>query len=196
MANANLSNAVDLGLDEWGIWADEIDVADLYARARHRRRFGGHIVSTADTTTVGAADIHVFKLTASEYGFALEHGRTGGTFVADGSRRSIVAEVLDRADLDGFTGAGIDDADMGDVPRRVHGAEESVFDILWALRSRTKLLTIEPVAGDRYPVDRPWRGIRRHAGQHHARRLRARVRVVTLRHAGARDGSWPSHGHG
>ena len=33
---------------------------------------------------------------------------------------------------------------MGDVPRRVHSAEESLFDILWELRSRTKLLTIDP----------------------------------------------------
>ena len=144
MAHANLSNAVDVALDEWGIWDAEIDVADLYARARYRRRFGGHIVSTADTTSVGAADIHVFKLTVSDYGFALASARTGGTFVAEGSRRAIVTAAVRSAGIAGFTTGGIADADMADIPRRVHGADESVFDIIWELRSRTKLLTIDP----------------------------------------------------
>ena len=144
MGRAIGGSAVDLALDEWGVWADAIDVDDLYARARYRRRFGGHIVSTADTTTVGAADIHVFKLTVSDYGFALANAPTGGVFVAEGSRRAIVAGVLQRAGALGFTVSGIADADMGDIPRRVHGADESAFDIIWALRSRTKLLTIDP----------------------------------------------------
>ena len=57
----------------------------------------GNIVSTADTTSVGAADIHVFKLTVSDYGFALANARTGGVFVAEGSRRAIVPTLLQQA---------------------------------------------------------------------------------------------------
>ena len=64
-AVADGTDDIDLALDEWGIWPDAIDAADLYARTRYRRRFGGNIVATSDLTSVGAADIHVFKLTAS-----------------------------------------------------------------------------------------------------------------------------------
>ena len=39
------------------------------------------------------------------------------------------------AGIAGFTTGGIADADMADIPRRVHGADESVFDIIWELRS-------------------------------------------------------------
>ena len=144
MARSIGNSRADIALDEWGIWDAEIDVADLYARARYRRRFGGHIVSTADTTSVGAADIHVFKLTVSDYGFALANARTGGVFIAEGSRRAIVADALQQAGAVGFTTGGIADADMGDILRRVHGADQSAFGIIWDLRSRTKLLTIDP----------------------------------------------------
>ena len=191
------SAAVNIALDEWGVWSDDIDVADLYARARHRRRFGGHIVSTADTTSVGSADIHVVQA----HGVRLrvragEHGRAGGTFVSEGPRRLIVAEALGRAGLSGFSAAGVDDADMGDVPRRVHGAEDSVFDIIWALRSRTKIATIDPwrEIGIRW-VDRG-----EDSGVTLDSTKRAAFALVSessrYATAGARDGSGPSHGHG
>ena len=74
----------------------------------------------------------------------LSNGKTGGTFVAEGPRRVIAAKAIREAGLAGFTTGGITDADMADIPRRVHGADESVADILWNLRSRTKVLTVDP----------------------------------------------------
>ena len=46
-------NAVNLALDEWGIWSSEIGVRDLRARRRYFRHFGGYIYGLTDSTDSG-----------------------------------------------------------------------------------------------------------------------------------------------
>ena len=48
MARAISNAAVDLALDEWGIWSEALDVAALYARRTHHRAFGGYVYGVVD----------------------------------------------------------------------------------------------------------------------------------------------------
>ena len=65
--------AVDLALDEWGIWSEALDVAALYARQTHHRAFGGYVYGVVDGTDLGPADQHVLSLSLAGYGLRLDH---------------------------------------------------------------------------------------------------------------------------
>ena len=70
----DISNAaVDLALDEWGIWSEGLDVAALYARQTHHRAFGGYVYGVVDSTDLGPADQHVLSLSLAGYGLRLDH---------------------------------------------------------------------------------------------------------------------------
>ena len=48
LAQAVAGDAVDLALDEWGVWSDDIDIPALYARQTHHRAFGGYVYGVVD----------------------------------------------------------------------------------------------------------------------------------------------------
>ena len=122
--------AVDMALDEWGVWDTAIDVADLAARARHRRYFGGYIYGIADETITGPIDEHVVSANLGGYGLRLDGSFVRRTFAtaSGASLRSIVSDVIDDAGLTGVFdphGVSLDDT----VPRAVYPVR-SVMAIL------------------------------------------------------------------
>ena len=122
--------AVDMALDEWGVWDTAIDVADLAARARHRRYFGGYIYGIADETITGPIDEHVVNANLGGYGLRLDGSFVRRTFAtaSGASLRSIVSDVIDDAGLTGVFdphGVSLDDT----VPRAVYPVR-SVMAIL------------------------------------------------------------------
>ena len=130
MARALGGAAVDLALDEWGIWSEELDIPALYARRDHARHFGGYVYGVVDATDLGPADQHVLSLSLAGYGLRLDH-----TFVrqiyasASGSTiREIVQDVLQRAGLETvFTSHGVE---LNDVITRAVYPVQSVMTIL------------------------------------------------------------------
>ena len=61
MARSISGAAVNMALDEWGIWSEALDVASLYARRTYHRAFGGYVYGVVDATDLGPADQHVLK---------------------------------------------------------------------------------------------------------------------------------------
>ena len=126
-------NDIDMALDEWGVWSEAIDVADLAARARHERWFGGYVFGITDRTDLGPADQHVLDIDLAGYGLRLDT-----TFVrqiyasASGSSvREIVQDVLERADVDDdFTSHGVE---LSDTVTRAVFPVQSAMEILRSL---------------------------------------------------------------
>ena len=108
----DISNAaVDLALDEWGIWSEALDVAALYARRTHHRAFGGYVYGVVDATDLGPADQHVLSLSLAGYGLRLDHSYVRQIYASpSGSTvREIVQSVLQLSDLeDVFTSHGVE----------------------------------------------------------------------------------------
>ena len=130
MAVAVSSDAVDLALDEWGIWSEALDVAALYARQGHHRAFGGYVYGVVDATDLGPADQHVLSLSLAGYGLRLDHSYVRQIYAsASGSTiREIVQDVLERAGLDDvFTSHGVE---LDDTITRAVYPVQSVMTIL------------------------------------------------------------------
>ena len=111
MAQAIGGNPVDLALDEWGVWDQAINVADLVARRSHVRKFGGYIYGLVDATEFGPTDTHVYKCNLAGYGLRLDGEFVRHTYAsASGSTvRQIVHDVLARAGLQHeFTSHGVE----------------------------------------------------------------------------------------
>ena len=133
MARAISNAAVDLALDEWGIWSEALDVAALYARRTYHRAFGGYVYGVVDGTDLGAADQHVLSLSLAGYGLRLDHSYVRQIYAsASGSTiREIVQDVLERAGLDDvFTSHGVE---LDDTITRAVYPVQSVMTILRSL---------------------------------------------------------------
>ena len=102
MAVALGGDAVAMALDEWGIWSEALDVAELYARRTHHRAFGGYVYGVVDSTDLGPADQHVLSLSLAGYGLRLDHSYVRQIYASpSGSTiREIVQSVLELAGLD------------------------------------------------------------------------------------------------
>ena len=123
--------AVDLALDEWGIWSEALDVAALYARQGHHRAFGGYVYGVVDGTDLGPADQHVLSLSLAGYGLRLDHSYVRQIYASpSGSTvREIVQSVLELAGLDDvFTSHGVELNDV--ITRAVYPGPKSVMTIL------------------------------------------------------------------
>ena len=130
LAQAVGGDPVDLALDEWGIWDQAINVADLAARRDHVRKFGGYIYGLTDVTEFGPTDTHVYKCNLAGYGLRLDGEFVRHTYAsASGSTvRQIVHDVLVRAGLQHeFTSHGVEIDDT--VLREVYPVL-SVMEIL------------------------------------------------------------------
>ena len=130
MAVAEAGHAVNLALDEWGIWGQTVDVADLVERRMHVRKFGGYIFGLVDATEFGPTDTHVYKCNLAGYGLRLDYEFVRHTYAsASGSTvRQIVHDVLVRAGLQHeFTSHGVEIEDT--VLREVYPVL-SVMEIL------------------------------------------------------------------
>ena len=133
MARADSNSAVDLALDEWGIWSEALDVAALYARQGHHRAFGGYVYGVVDATDLGPADQHVLDLSLAGYGLRLDHSYVRQIYAsASGSTiREIVQDVLERAGLDDvFSSHGVE---LDDTITRAVYPVQSVMTILRSL---------------------------------------------------------------
>ena len=111
MAQAIGGDPVDLALDEWGVWAQAIDVAGLVARRSHVRKFGGYIYGLTDVTEFGPLDTHVYRCNLAGYGLRLDGEFVRHTYASTtGSTvRQIVHDVLVRAGLHHeFTSHGVE----------------------------------------------------------------------------------------
>ena len=130
----DISNAaVNLALDEWGIWSEALDVAALYARQGHHRAFGGYVYGVVDATDLGPADQHVLSLSLAGYGLRLDHSYVRQIYAsASGSTiREIVQDVLERAELDNvFSSNGVE---LDDTIIRAVYPVQSVMTILRSL---------------------------------------------------------------
>ena len=130
LARASGGAAVNLALDEWGIWPAEVDVADLAGRARHRRHFGGYVYGVRDRTIIGPQDEHLLDLKLAGYGLRLDKSFVRRTYAtASGSSvRAIIADVLSEAGVAAaFDSHGVELEDT--VDRAVYPVS-SVMDIL------------------------------------------------------------------
>ena len=130
MALAISNAAVDLALDEWGIWSEELDIPALYARRTHHRAFGGYVYGVVDSTDLGPADQHVLNLSLAGYGLRLDHSYVRQIYASpSGSTvREIVQSVLELAVLDTvFTSHGVE---LDDVITRAVYPVQSVMTIL------------------------------------------------------------------
>ena len=124
MAVALGGDAVDLALDEWGIWSEALDIAALYARRTHHRAFGGYVYGLWWTRrTLGRHDQHVLSLSLAGYGLRLDHSYVRQIYAsASGSTiREIVQDVLERAGLDAVFTVSRRGAGRHDHPRRLPG---------------------------------------------------------------------------
>ena len=133
MAVAVASDAVNLALDEWGVWSSAIDVAALYARRDAYRQFGGYIFGIVDRTDIGPDDRHVLDLSVTGYGFRLDSNYVREVYAsATGDTvREIVQDVLERAGLaDDFSSHGVE---LNDIVTRAVYPVESVMNILRSL---------------------------------------------------------------
>ena len=132
-ARASGGNPVDLALDEWGVWDQAINVADLVSRRHHVRKFGGYIYGLTDATEYGPTDTHTFRCNLAGYGLRLDGEFVRHTYAsASGSTvRQIVHDVLVRAGLQHeFTSHGVEIDDT--VLREVYPVL-SVMEILRSL---------------------------------------------------------------
>ena len=132
-ARASGGNPVDLALDEWGVWDQAINVADLVSRRHHVRKFGGYIYGLTDATEYGPTDTHTFRCNLAGYGLRLDGEFVRHTYAsASGSTvRQIVHDVLVRAGLQNeFTSHGVEIDDT--VLREVYPVL-SVMEILRSL---------------------------------------------------------------
>ena len=132
-AQAISGNPVDLALDEWGVWNQAINVADLVSRRHHVRKFGGYIFGLVDSTEFGPTDTHTYKCNLAGYGLRLDGEYVRHTYAsASGSTvRQIVHDVLVRAGLQHeFTSHGVEIDDT--VLREVYPVL-SVMEILRSL---------------------------------------------------------------
>ena len=130
MAVALGGDAVDLALDEWGIWSEALDIAALYARQTHHRAFGGYVYGVVDSTDLGPADQHVLSLSLAGYGLRLDHSYVRQIYASpSGSTiREIVQDVLQRAGLDDvFSSNGVE---LDDTITRAVYPVQSVMTIL------------------------------------------------------------------
>ena len=127
----DISNAaVDLALDEWGVWSEALDIAALYGRKTHHRAFGGYVYGVVDGTDLGPADQHVLDLSLAGYGLRLDHSYVRQIYAsASGSTiREIVQDVLQRAGLDDvFSSHGVE---LNDTITRAVYPVQSVMTIL------------------------------------------------------------------
>ena len=74
MAVAVGGDAVALALDEWGIWAEAIDVAALYARRTHHRAFGGYVYGVGGLAPTSGQLTSMFSRSRSPAtGLRLDH---------------------------------------------------------------------------------------------------------------------------
>ena len=62
----------NIRLDEWGIWASDVDVADLEARRRHRRLFGGYAFGVKTSLHQGGLGDRQVKIPCTGYGIVLD----------------------------------------------------------------------------------------------------------------------------
>ena len=130
MAQAIGGASANLALDEWGVWSEALDVAELYARRSHHRAFGGYVYGVVDSTDLGPADQHVLSLSLAGYGLRLDHSYVRQIYAsASGSTvREIVQNVLHLAGLDTvFTSHGVE---LDDVITRAVYPVQSVMTIL------------------------------------------------------------------
>ena len=130
MALAISNAAVDLAMDEWGLWSEALDIAALYARQNHHRAFGGYVYGVVDSTDLGPADQHVLDLSLAGYGLRLDHSYVRQIYASpSGSTvREIVQSVLELAGLDAvFTSHGVE---LDDVITRAVYPVQSVMTIL------------------------------------------------------------------
>ena len=132
-AQAVGGDAVDMGLDEWGVFAGgltDAQMADLPGRARHHRVFGGYVFGVVDHTDPGPADQHVYDLSLAGYGLRLDRSFVRELYASPtgSSVRVIAADVLDRAGLaDVFTSNGVT---LNDIVERAVYPVLGVMDIL------------------------------------------------------------------
>ena len=120
----------DIALDEWGIWSSALDVAALYARARHERLFGGYVFGVVDRTLSGPEDEHALDLSMTGYGLRLDTSYVREVYASTtgSSVREIVADVLTRAGLGAvFSSHGVE---LDDIVTRAVYPVESVMTIL------------------------------------------------------------------
>ena len=125
--------AIDLALDEWGIWSSAIDVAALYARRDAYRQFGGYVFGIVDRTDIGPDDRHVLDLSVTGYGFRLDANYVREVYASStgDTVREIVQDVLERAGLAAdFSSHGVE---LNDIVTRAVYPVESVMNILRSL---------------------------------------------------------------
>ena len=125
--------AIDLALDEWGIWSSAIDVAALYARRDAYRQFGGYVFGIVDRTDIGPDDRHVLDLSVTGYGFRLDANYVREVYASStgDTVREIVQDVLELAGLAAdFSSHGVE---LNDIVTRAVYPVESVMNILRSL---------------------------------------------------------------
>ena len=136
LAVARGGDAVEIGLDEWAIWSEPIDVTALAARQRYDRMFGGFMWRPKETPWQGDIDARDIYCRCSGYALRLDT-RFVERIIATptgASIRSILTTVFQDADLPEFSlnGVLIDEA-----LDRVVFPITSVSDILREISART-----------------------------------------------------------
>ena len=122
---------MNIALDEWGIWASDVDVADLEARRRHRRLFGGYAFGVKTSLHQGGRGDRQVKIPCTGYGIVLDRTYITSRLAtaATATAREVMAETFELAGVtdEDFTLGGVEIDDV--VGRGNYPVGTSVSDV-------------------------------------------------------------------
>ena len=135
LAHAISSEGTEIGLDEWGLWEDSLDISALNARRRHDRLFGGFVWGPNEVPWTGPVDARNIGITGVGYGLRMDTRYVDRVIATPtgASIRSILSTILTEAGLTQFSLNGVL---LSDTLDRVVYPYSSVSDILRDLATR------------------------------------------------------------
>ena len=122
---------MNIALDEWGIWASDVNVADLEARRRHRRLFGGYAFGVQTSLHQGGLGDRQVKIPCTGYGIVLDRTYITSRLAtaATATAREVMADTFELAGVtdEDFTLGGVEIDDV--VGRGNYPVGTSVSDV-------------------------------------------------------------------
>ena len=109
LAHAIAGEGTEIGLDEWGIWEDALDISALNARRRHDRLFGGFVWGPNEEPWTGlwTPATSVSQASATDSGMDTRYVDRVIATPTGASIRTILSTILTEAGLTQFSLNGV-----------------------------------------------------------------------------------------
>ena len=135
LAHAISGEGTEIGLDEWGLWEDALDISALNARRRHDRLFGGFVWGPNEEPWTGPVDSRNIGISGVGYGLRMDTRYVDRVIATPtgASIRTILSTILTEAGLTQFSLNGVL---LSDTLDRVVYPYSSVSHILRDLATR------------------------------------------------------------